>query len=244
PNDPIRTARVTSTLQRLDTNLRALATRRDIGYADILGLTIDLLPDDPYCLGGVPFINQGSDSGDPLYLWLGGELSQNFHPNTNGQAIVANAIISAYNEKYELGVTPFSEFEIVETLLGLQTPLSEWAESFGLGPDDRGPDDDPELDGLNNLIEFALGLDPSAPSALPMATMVGDTLLYEYELAAQAYDQLVTAPEYSHDLTHWQPVPAEQITAVSENRFRISLTSPTGVQYLRLKVQFRSAGSL
>ena len=239
PTDPLKTTRVTTALQTLDTKLRALAMRKRIGYADILPLTVDLLPDTPYCIGGVPFTNAGSDSGDPEFLWLGGELSQNFHPNTNGQAIVANAIIDAFNETYDLGVAPFSGAEIVGELLGLTTPLEAWAEGFGIPADQRDEEDDPEHDGLNNLIEFALDLDPSAPSTLPTPVLVSGQLEYEYQLRPQACDHIATTPESSSDLSAWSAVPAENVTELGGKRFRVSLPTSSDHRYLRLRVETR-----
>ena len=237
PTDPVRTARVTTALQTLDTNLRALATEKNIGYADILSLTIDLTIDEPFCIGGLPFVNQGSDSGAPDHLWLGGDLSQNFHPNTNGQALLANAIIAAFNEKYSLGVEPFSETEIVEVLVGLETPLTEWAASFGLPENQRQFDDDPENDGLINLVEFALDFDPTRSDQLPAPTCTGENLEFEYQLRPHDCGHISTSPEMSSDLINWQPVAAENIAALPDNTFRVTLPKSGNATYLRLRIR-------
>lgn len=235
PTDPVKTGRVTTALQTLDTKLRALAARKNIGYADILTLTIELLSDDPYCIAGFPFINQGSDSGAAEYLWLGGDLSQNFHPNTNGQAVLANAIIAGFNENYALGVEPLGESEIVEDILGLQTPLSEWAASFGLPANQRQADDDPDRDKLTNLIEFALDLDPSQPSQLPTPTCTADAFHFEYQLRPQSCEHVLVTPESSNDLVHWAPVAEENILR-SGNTSRVSLEKTEQPTFLRLRV--------
>ena len=237
PTDPIKTGRVTTALQTLDANLRALAMSKGIGYADILNLTLDLLPDDPYCLGGIPLINESTEEGDAEYIWLGGDLSQSFHPNTNGQAIVANAIVEGFNEKYNLDAQPLSEAEIVE-ILGLETPLTTWANSFGLPANQRQPEDDPDMDGLNNMIEFALDLDPTRHDTLPSPTMDGENLLFEYTRAAAACDVVEIIPEISTDLATWVPVPPEQITSPGENRTLVTLPKTQDRQQLRLKVRF------
>lgn len=236
PTDPTKTGRVTAALQTLDANLRALAARKNIGYADILSLTIDFIPAAPYCIGGFPFINQGTDTGAAESLWLGGELSQNFHPNTAGQALLANAIIAGFNAKYALGVTPFSEAEIVEDIVGLQTPLTAWAAGFGLPPDQRQPGDDPDMDGLINLIEFALDLNPSRPSQLPSPTCDADTLEFEYRLRPQACDYVAAIPESSSDLVHWQAVPAANLTELPDHRHRVTLQKSSAPTFLRLRI--------
>ncbi|MFT4547110.1 MAG: lysophospholipase L1-like esterase [Verrucomicrobiales bacterium] len=237
PTDPIKTGRVTTALQTLNDNLRDLAEEKDIGYADVFTFVTELLSDDPYCIGGYPFINEGDDDGDAEYLWLGGDLSQNFHPNTNGQALVANEIIAAYNEKYDLGAEPFSELEIVEDLLGLETPLSEWAEGFGLASNQRQPDDDPDGDGLNNLLEYALDLDPTQPTNLPSPVITGGSFQFEYTVRAHTCYEVI--PEISSNLTGWTPVGAGNISELSDNHFLVSVPSSQDAQFLHLRIQQR-----
>lgn len=235
PTDPVKTGRVTTALQTLDTNLRALAERKGIGYADVLPLTIDLLDDDPLCVAGFPFINDGNDDGDPEYVWLGGDLSQNFHPNTNGQAIVANSIIAAYNEKYDLGATPFSETEIVEDLIGLETPLSTWAADAGVPAAQRAPESDPDSDGLNNLIEFMLVLDPVSSSSLPSPAISGAEFSYEYQVRTDACFNVI--PEFSTDLVNWEDVPPINISALPGDRVQINFTVTEPAQFIRLRIE-------
>jgi lysophospholipase L1-like esterase len=237
PTDQVKTTRVTAALETLATNLRALAAEKNIGYADILTLTTELLPDAPYCIGGVPFSNEGTDTGAAEKLWLGGDLSQNFHPNTNGQALLANAIIAGFNEKYMLGIAPFGEMEIVEDLLGLPTPLASWAEGFGLPIDQRQAGDDPEGDGLINLIEFALDLDPSKPSQLPRPVCESSTVRFDYQLRPQACDHISVTPEFSRDLSHWQAVPSENIAEFPDNTYRVTLDKAGPGTYLRLRIK-------
>ena len=197
----------------------------------------ELLSDDPYCVGGFPFINEGDDDGDPEYLWLGGDLSQNFHPNTNGQALVANQIIAAYNEKYGIDATPFSPTEIVEDIVGLETPLTAWADANNLPASQSQPEDDPDADGLSNLIEFVLNLDPATASSLPIPTVTGndDTLQWEYTTRADACFEII--PESSNNLRDWTAVPAENIESLPGDSVRVTLPSPAQARFVRLRIQ-------
>ena len=60
------------------------------------------------------------------------------------------------------------DFSTFEFLGALPPAFSEWIVSFaGVPANLRGALDDPDRDGLINLLEYALGLDPSARSAVP-----------------------------------------------------------------------------
>jgi autotransporter-associated beta strand protein len=56
------------------------------------------------------------------------------------------------------------------------TPYDTWAESFGLSGDNALTNADPDFDGVKNLIEFALGTDPTQSSAGPVVGRSGDFL--------------------------------------------------------------------
>jgi len=236
PTHPVRTQRVTDALQTIDTRLRALANRKNIGYADILPFTLDLLSDAPYCIGGFPFINEGSDDGDADHIWLGGDLSQNFHPNTNGQAIVANAIIEAFNEKYGIGAEPLSEIEIVEDIVGLDTPYGGWADAAGLPPSQRGLTLDPDNDGLSNLIEFTLDLDPTQFSSLPEPRIEGGNLVFDFNLRHQDCAFSTVEAQVSSDLIGWVAVPEANIEVISGGTYRVTLPVSNGSTFIRLLV--------
>jgi len=64
--------------------------------------------------------------------------------------------------------------------------------------------DDPDLDGLANLIEFALNTHPELSDAtqLPQATRVGNEWHLDYRSRVQL-DGTVITPEWSEDLSQW-----------------------------------------
>jgi hypothetical protein len=113
------------------------------------------------------------------------------------------------------------------------TGFTSWIKDFGLAPADQDPGDDPDHDGLNNLLEYALdGLDPSKADKTP-GTMVGNTLSYTKRAIAT---DVTYAIESSTDLggtDDWTPV-----VPTVNNPTTISYTFPHVVarDFARLKV--------
>jgi hypothetical protein len=165
PYNPVSTGRVTAVLAKLNARLRALADSRGLGFADIFTPTLRLLdPTKPLTIHGMTFLNAG---GDPRfsnnYVWLNGEISANFHPHTNAQAVVANLIIEAFNEKYQSNIPPLTAVEILKNLLGktdaaIDMTFATWMTGYGLSG--RPETDDSDRDGIPAGVEFGLGLDP------------------------------------------------------------------------------------
>ncbi len=63
------------------------------------------------------------------------------------------------------GTVHVSQSALTLTISAPLSPFEEWAETVGLPIGQRGPLDDPDGDGLSNLFEFALALDPLTPGA-------------------------------------------------------------------------------
>ena len=67
------------------------------------------------------------------------------------------------------------DFATFEFLAALPPSFGEWIATFPAIPAaDRDPLDDPDFDGLANLLEYALGLDPSVPNRPPAALTLTD----------------------------------------------------------------------
>ncbi len=164
PTDPVATARVTAVLRDLNARLAALAASRGIGCADIFTPTLGMLGAAPLCIHGLTFSNSGTATGDLGHVWLNGPLSANFHPNTNAHALVANAVIDAFNEAYQTGIAPLTATEILGNLLGksaaeVDLPFADWMAGHGLAG--RPETDDSDHDGVPAGVEFAAGLNPT-----------------------------------------------------------------------------------
>jgi autotransporter-associated beta strand protein len=90
-----------------------------------------------------------------------------------------------------------------------------WAASFGLAGESALASADPDGDGIQNLIEFVLGTDPTAASSgLPAATLDGTDLVFSFT-RSDAAEYLNPAAEYSVNLQEWLPAAAP--VTVSEN---------------------------
>ena len=93
---------------------------------------------------------------------------------------------------------------------GPNSPYGTWASGQGLtaGAND-GPLDDPDRDGICNLLEFTLGGAPmvSSQSILPKLTPSGGNWLFEYDRSDLSLSPTTTqVVEYGSDLAGWTPV--------------------------------------
>jgi hypothetical protein len=102
---------------------------------------------------------------------------------------------------------------------------------------EQGPADDPDNDGLHNLVEYGLGKDPTVPSQ-PAAVLSGDVVTYTKGADAIANGDVSWVIETSETLApeSWTP----QVTqAAQDATATISFTlTPTGPvrNFVRLKV--------
>lgn len=212
PNDRIKTRRVTRVLSDLNQQLANLATSRDIGYADVYTPTLSMLSRAPFCIQGIPFANDGSTTGNVDHVWLNGPLSDNFHPNTSLQAVIANQIIDAFNVRYDTGIAPLSATEILGGLLGkkrkeIDMSFSKWMSGYRKGGLSRS--DDSDGDGIPASVEFATGLNPRLKDSDQIATAIrGDTRDFFYPVRLPASRHFTLRALYASDPTA-QPTPFE-----------------------------------
>lgn len=107
----------------------------------------------------------------------------------------------------------------------------------GIPENQRGPNDDPDGDGISNLLEYALAFNPASAnaSALPTPTVVNDRLTYIYERARNDVTYLVETTTNLADPNSWTTDGVDQGTPDAEG---ITIASaPLGTQrYFRLKV--------
>jgi hypothetical protein len=89
------------------------------------------------------------------------------------------------------------------SLAQLGQSFGQWASAHGLDAGQDGVGGDPDQDGLPNLVEFALGLDPKVSSQFPIVTSLREgrvSLIYERSKMAQGISII---SEASRDLTRW-----------------------------------------
>lgn len=244
PTDSVKTPRVTALMVDLNSRLETLAKQKGAGFADIFTSTLSLLQPGPYSIHGVTFENSGSSTGDLGFVWLNGELSANFHPNTNAQAVIANTIVEAFNKRYQTGIAPLSATEMLGGLLGktatqIDMPFATWTSSFGLAGATETSDAD--RDGIPAGVEFAAGLNPTLRDAnqvtsgvVPISGGSALELAFPQRLPTSArYTlQATTSANLTAAFTPVSPAPAVGTDGLL--RARIPVTAG-GKGFLRLK---------
>lgn len=121
-----------------------------------------------------------------------------------------------------------------------EDPFVVWMDGFpNLSAGDKTMSADPDHDGLNNLVEFALHLDPSTPNALPAPTLSGNSLKWRYTFNPAA-SGITVVPEWSTDLSVWHP---EGVSVIEAGDDGSTITMEASVpmvadekKFLRLRV--------
>ncbi len=109
---------------------------------------------------------------------------------------------------------------------------------------DQDPAADADRDGLSNLIEYALGSSPSAPSAPPELILSGGRLALRYQVSRFADPSLQIIPQVSADLHTWleggtylnQFIAEQSDTSETHVAEALDAVGSTGQRFLRLKV--------
>lgn len=242
PTDPVKTPRVTAMLRDLNSRLETLATEKGAGFADIFSPTLALLESAPYGIHGIAFNNSGSATGDLNFIWLNGDFSANFHPNTNAQAVIANEIVRAFNKRYDTGIAPLSATEILGGLLGksgaqIDMTFASWMTGFGLagGTENSDADGDSVAAGM----EFALGLNPTLRDGDQVSSSLtgGGTVLqlaYPRRLTSSTRYTLQATTSATLGAGSFLPVsPAP--TVGSDGRLRAEIPTGNAPGFLRLE---------
>ncbi len=96
---------------------------------------------------------------------------------------------------------------------------------------------DPDGDGRNNLLEYALGSSPTAPNPELTPQIIGTDLVLTYTLDPRKTD-LTYITETSTDLLTWTPVASTLVSATADFAQTRIATTPTGStrKFLRLRV--------
>ena len=96
--------------------------------------------------------------------------------------------------------------DVATITIGSASPYVTWASSQGLstGVND-GATQDPDNDGVANLVEFALGGNPLSAASAPAPTVArnGSNLTFTYDVKTSAAGQFTVAAETSADLSAW-----------------------------------------
>ncbi len=130
--------------------------------------------------------------------------------------------------------------------------FDSWIAGYNLAANARGSLDDPDYDGFENILEYALGGHPGindAAAIAPVATRSGTDYVFTYQRSAHAKARTVQTVEYSSDLAIWGShlmgqAPGSPPVAIQENvpapgMDSVTVTLPTGGEpsfFVRLKV--------
>jgi hypothetical protein len=189
-------------------------------------------------------VQRSNTSGGP-YNIIGTSTNNSFTDTSVSNGNLYYYVISATTAGESLNSNQASATPI-GAASSYETWASESAQGLSVGVN-AGPLDDPDRDGVSNLIEFALGGMPTNSSQLilPKGKLVGSNWVFEYERSdvslAAATTQVV---EYGNDLIGWTAVtiPATSVGIVTitqgspSDRVEVALPGGSKQQFVRLKV--------
>ncbi|WP_386820712.1 SGNH/GDSL hydrolase family protein [Luteolibacter algae] len=213
--DPARAIIARQRIASVNASLIGLASALPDTYiARIDSLTDRIHDQSPFELNGTEFtyfkLPEGN-SNPPLHLFT----HDGFHPNTAGQALLANEILKAINQFAQPPIPLMENREILSDVLAQNPdqPYLDWAGTRG------GPNDNPDGDALPNLMEFLLATDPSLPNAAFTFSSDG-TASYLPDASASRYATLT--PLQSATLNNdWVPVPPSRLQNLPDGTIRI-----------------------
>jgi len=122
------------------------------------------------------------------------------------------------------------------------TAYETWAQQYGGGDVLGSPSDDPDHDGVANLVEYALGTTPNSAGSPPevLAEMADNRLRLKF--TPQVVSGISYFVQSSSDLVEWNDViiPESSLAAGVPYTFTDTLDVPAGIlpqRFLRLRVE-------
>lgn len=143
--------------------------------------------------GSAPFAFQWLKNG----VIINGANSLRYHINAMSASDVGSYALQVSNDA---GIVSTAAYL---SIAGAST-FTEWAQTWGLPPGSSGMSDDPNGDGIPNLMAYAFGLAPNqnAVPFMPASEISGNTLRCYYRRSKSAVG-IAWSAEVSSDLTHW-----------------------------------------
>ena len=254
PTDPAKTGRITTALEALNAELRIWTEGTlDAVWVEQPYTIMKGLIDQTLVIGGVRFFNLP----DPLtaadtpaahnrYLFA----PDGFHATTAPHGLVAQAIQAALRAKFPAryaASVPLTDRDIVVTICGIPpaTGFAEFMTAASVPANLRAALDDPDGDGIPNLMEFALaGLAPGVPdnTLLPRAELEQSgpapvvTLTWTPRFESNLYCTLGCHQSPDMEAGSWTEVPAAQITRNGDGSHTARVPAVShGMVFLRLE---------
>ena len=173
-----------------------------------------------------------------LFTWGGGGIVNGFFEHMIEVGIRFSKLQSGESRHYSLALAAYPNAQAVRR---------DWRQQmFGSDPANSGiaaDDADPDQDGLPNLMEYALNLDPNAFTPAPMELQpAGSDLEYRYSRSGIAHAAGVTyRVEWSDDLSIWSTTGViEEMIDNGVTRQEMKATLPAGNcgrRFVRLRVE-------
>jgi hypothetical protein len=166
-----------------------------------------------------------------------GDVTLDTDANGAGSKDIKPTVSGSYTLSYLAAgaTTPTNVATLYVTVVPLATPFQIWiGGDFGgnaVPLEQQGPNDDPDQDGIDNLVEYAmLGGDPTRSNVTP-AVINGTLVTFNKNLTAAGISY---ALEKSGDLVNWVPATA---TTDDANLITYTLAPPSPAsEFIRLKV--------
>jgi uncharacterized repeat protein (TIGR03803 family) len=203
-------------------------TIRNIGSANLTGISLSLV---------------GANAADFFYgpvassVAAGEQTTFNLTFSPQSPGVKSATLRIASNDSDE---NPFDILLSGITMDVLTDPLADFLASAGIPSDLRGPNDDADNDGLANLLEYALDLNPNGSGgafsgSLPSMTRTATQLELTYR---RVRSDIIYLVETSNDPSSgsWNTAGVTQGTPASDGTTTASIPLSNGKAFLRLSV--------
>lgn len=190
----------------------------DIGACEFQAAALaGAAPALPGAIGSAPSVEVRSDCAAPTYQWYFGQSGDTSQPIAGATGSSLSLPPLDLGTSVWVRVTPSgggAPHDSDSRNLEVRGTFEDWCDFHGLTGGDRAPDACPSGDGIDNLMKFALALDPAVPASLSSRSAAGyeagtQTLKQTWILSKTPTD-LVLGGEWSRDLQSWS---ADGVTA-------------------------------
>ncbi len=233
--DPAKRDRASQDIALANQAINEVASAHGLPVADVFSATRRLIEGENIWFGAIEIQPGTNPDNDPHFAFA----RDGLHPNTGLQIEIARIIVATMNERYGAAIPAITDAEALG-LLGIspQEPYLNWVTAHALAA--NGMSDDPDQDGIANLVEFVFDLDPKSPSPSPMtiaASAAGVDASYRADPARLRLAGVT--PRWSTDLLSWTDIPTGNLTTAGDGRVTVHFPAKGSAGYLRLDVALK-----
>jgi hypothetical protein len=212
--------------------INELAAARDLPVVDVFAETRRIIEGQKNWFGAVEIYPTSNPDNNPRYAFT----REGLHPNTALQTRIARLIVATLNQAYNAAIPQITDGDAL-ALLGInpQQPYLDWAASNHLAL--SGPGDDPDGDGLPNLLEFVFDSAPGVRSPSPISLSVGPLGVEAgYKPLPDRLRFASVTPQWAADLNSWSDIPTDGLVTAADGRVTIRFEATQLRGFLRLRV--------